>query len=996
MSKRPTLRSMLTLLVLAVAGPLGGLLAYSTYAGLQANAAAARASAFTLAQLSAANVYDLLTDAGGALARLADRPLVRAFDPVQCDPLLEEVPVLDPRFADVVLADPAGRVVCSAVARPAGSALAEAGWSGRATSQRAFVVGEPFKDPVTGRWVAMLAYPVTGSDGQVGGLGLALDLARFEAAWRSLALPPGAVISIVNERGVIVARSLDAEQWVGRGARGVEIVDTVLTQAEGQVQARGVDGQERLYGFARVAGSDWHVYAGVPTELVLAETNAIAGRSLGLALLGTLLVVGLTVGVSQRIERPARQLAQAARAIAQTGELTRAPVAGPAELAEVAEQFNAMLDARRLAEVRLQRTHRALTLLSAVNQALVHTDDEQKLLDETCRLAVTVGGYQMAWVGYAEDDPARTVRPVAARGVEAGYLELAAITWADTERGRGPTGIAIRTGQNSLARNILDNPDYAPWQAAARERGYASSAAIPLRASDPVRVFGALNIYAAEPDAFDADEVRLLSELADDLAFGLGALRRWAERNQAVAALRESEERLARVVETVPDAITIVDAAGQIMFANAAAERILGLTRSHLTGRQYDDPAWRITAMDGGPFPPEALPFAQVMRSGQAVYGVEHAIEHPDGRRVVLSINAAPLREASGALSGMVAAISDITERQAAEAERERLLAREQAAHAEAAAGRARLADVLERMGDAFVALDVDWRYTYMNRKAGQIFNRRPEAMLGRHIWTEFPEDIGQPFYHAYYRAVETQIPVTLEEYYPPYDRWFENRVYPSADGLAIFFQDITERKRAEAVLAEAYRKTEETLALLQSVLDNAPIGLAFVDRDYRFVRLNAALAEINGLALEAHLGRCVAEVLPGLWPTLEPLYRGVLETGQPVVNVEVSGETAAAPGQERHWLANYYPVQAAGGLILGVGVVVLEITERRRTAEAAVRERDFSNVALDSLPGIVYLYDYTGKFLRWNRNFEVVSGYPADEIARMSPLDYFVGAEKA
>jgi len=111
---------------------------------------------------------------------------------------------------------------------------------------------------------------------------------------------------------------------------------------------------------------------------------------------------------------------------------------------------------------------------------------------------------------------------------------------------------------------------------------------------------------------------------------------------------------------------------------------------------------------------------------------------------------------------------------------------------------------------------------------------------------------------------------------------------------------------------------------------------------------------------------------------------------------VEVSGETAAAPGQERHWLANYYPVQAAGGLILGVGVVVLEITERRRTAEAAVRERDFSNVALDSLPGIVYLYDYTGKFLRWNRNFEVVSGYPADEIARMSPLDYFVGAEKA
>jgi len=96
-------------------------------------------------------------------------------------------------------------------------------------------------------------------------------------------------------------------------------------------------------------------------------------------------------------------------------------------------------------------------------------------------------------------------------------------------------------------------------------------------------------------------------------------------------------------------------------------------------------------------------------------------------------------------------------------AEREQLLAGEQAARAEAEAARAHIANILESMGDAFVALDTEWRYTYMNQKAGQIFNRRPEDMIGKHIWTEFPEGIGQPFYKAYYKAVETQTPIYLE-----------------------------------------------------------------------------------------------------------------------------------------------------------------------------------------------------------------------------------------
>lgn len=118
---------------------------------------------------------------------------------------------------------------------------------------------------------------------------------------------------------------------------------------------------------------------------------------------------------------------------------------------------------------------------------------------------------------------------------------------------------------------------------------------------------------------------------------------------------------------------------------------------------------------------------------------------------------------------------------------------------------------LIERVSDGFVALDRDWRYTYVNQKAAEFLQRKkPEDLIGRHIWTEYPEGIGQPFYHAYYKAMETQEPVFLEEHYEPWDRWFENRIYPSAEGLTIYFTEITDRKRAE-------RKIKNDASLLDS-----------------------------------------------------------------------------------------------------------------------------------------------------------------------------------
>ncbi len=141
------------------------------------------------------------------------------------------------------------------------------------------------------------------------------------------------------------------------------------------------------------------------------------------------------------------------------------------------------------------------------------------------------------------------------------------------------------------------------------------------------------------------------------------------ERKQFEAALKEQKELLESITKTSPVGITVVEKNGKISFANPAAEKILGLKEKAIKQRFYDDPLWHITDLSGKPFPTEKLPFIQVMRTGLPVYGVKHAIEWPDGRRVLLSINAAPIKDKEGNTTSMVASIEDITLRYRAEKE---------------------------------------------------------------------------------------------------------------------------------------------------------------------------------------------------------------------------------------------------------------------------------------------------------------------------------------
>jgi PAS domain S-box-containing protein len=195
---------------------------------------------------------------------------------------------------------------------------------------------------------------------------------------------------------------------------------------------------------------------------------------------------------------------------------------------------------KRLAET-LWQTSRALKAITACRQALIRATNEKELLNEVCRIIVEVGGYRMAWVGYAERDADKSVHPVAQKGFDEGYVEQLNLTWADKERGRGPTGKAIRRGKPVICRDTQGDPGVAFVREEVRKRGYASILALPVKEA---HTFGVLTIYATEPNAFDDEEINLLLGLANDLAYGIMALRGRVEQRRAEAALKESEREL--------------------------------------------------------------------------------------------------------------------------------------------------------------------------------------------------------------------------------------------------------------------------------------------------------------------------------------------------------------------------------------------------------------------------------------------------------------------
>ncbi|GAB4241637.1 MAG: hypothetical protein Kow00121_67760 [Elainellaceae cyanobacterium] len=242
--------------------------------------------------------------------------------------------------------------------------------------------------------------------------------------------------------------------------------------------------------------------------------------------------------------------------------------------------------------------------------------------------------------------------------------------------------------------------------------------------------------------------------------------------------------------------------------------------------------------------------------------------------------------------------------------------------------------------------------------------------------------------------------------------RFVESHAVPlqTADGAGLVLavtRDVTERKRAEAEVkqlnaeleqrvAERTAELQRTNSLLGSFFDaasSAAIGLCIHDQSLRFIQINEALAAINGHSVEAHLGKTIAELLPELAPTVNPLLQQVLTTGQPILDLEIVVEVPSQPGVVKYWLASYFPILESNGSneTLGVGVIVFEISDRKR-AEAVLQESNRRWCSLlDNVQLIVVGLDQQGNVEYVNPFFLQLTGYTEKEVLGKYWFNHFL-----
>jgi PAS domain S-box-containing protein len=484
----------------------------------------------------------------------------------------------------------------------------------------------------------------------------------------------------------------------------------------------------------------------------------------------------------------------------------------------------------------VKRLQRSLELFSACNREIIRAETETNLLHNICQLMVDLGGYRFAWVGDVRHDPAQTVELVVYAGEGSAYLESIQVTWADTDLGKGPTGRAIRSGQPCLVQDINTEADYAPWQQSAQQQGYRASIALPLIDRDGV--FGTLNLYATIAKSFHPEEVQLLTQLAADLSYGVATLRANQLRQATEQALQESYAQYDHLVNQIPVGVYKfrMSADGDMQFLYASPR--WGEMNQLDPAAVIADPALAFAVMH----PDEIDAFVQL--NEQARNTLNQFVW--EGRMVINGavrwrhIESAPTPQANGDIiwDGIQYDITEVVQAKQAQAH---LLT-------EATNARDVLSSVFARMHDGIVALDTNWHYTYVNDRAATLLGRPAAELIGKHIWTEFPDGVGKPFYHAYYQAAKQQTVVDLEEYYEPWNRWFENRIYPDAHGLTIYFTETTDRKIAELAIAAS----EQRYASLATA---APVGIFRTDAEGNCLYVNDRWMQIAGLSIDEALG---------------------------------------------------------------------------------------------------------------------------------------------
>jgi PAS domain S-box-containing protein len=291
----------------------------------------------------------------------------------------------------------------------------------------------------------------------------------------------------------------------------------------------------------------------------------------------------------------------------------------------------------------------------------------------------------------------------------------------------------------------------------------------------------------------------------------------------------------------------------------------------------------------------------------------------------------------------------------------------------------------IERVSDAFVALDKIWCYTYMNKRAGEIFGVDPEAMIGKHIWTEFPEGIDQPFYKAYYKAMAEQKYIHLEDYYEPYDKWFANHIYPSPEGLTIYFTDITERKKAE----EKMRINEARLTKSQEI---GKLGYWELEKNSEMIWGSAKTLEIFGFPPD--ISEIPIEKVEACIPAMDKVRQAGVGLISHDESYDIELKIHPADGSPEKYISAIGEIaNDRHGRSLKIMGVVQDITERKIAEQKLLKAYNEIDVILKSITDGFLAVDKNWTVKYWNKAAKDIMRVEQEQIVGKNFWDVFADA---
>ncbi len=613
--------------------------------------------------------------------------------------------------------------------------------------------------------------------------------------------------------------------------------------------------------------------------------------------------------------------------------------------------------AQHAAETRVRQVNRLLATIAETNAMMVRETERSRVMVELCRILVERGEYRMVWFGLA-DWASGELRPAASAGLADAYLGKISVRCDDTPEGRGPLGIAARTGEPVVVNDTEAEPVFLPWRAAAREMGFRSVLGLPLIVGG--EVVGTIGVYAQTTGAFETEETELLARLADTVGYKLRAIEDALERRRAEHALRESEARYRNIVETAQEGIWTIDARGRTTFVNRMMADMLGYSVEEMTGRALfdfmDDEGREISARN-----------IERRREGIAEQH-EFKFLRKDGAAIWTLLNTTPLQDEQG-YAGALAMVTDITERKQAE---EALRASE-----------AMLNKAQEVANTGSWTWDMGSNSVSWSRHTYRLYGANPDDPP-TDLWAWIDACVHADDIPGLRESVASgkrgkSKPTEFRVTWPDGSvHWLygEGEVICNAHGEPVqmvgTLQDVTERKRAELALRESE-------ARLRTVVSNAPVIMFSLDHEGKFVLSEGSGLKSLGLKPGELVGRSVFDVYSE-YPEICADVRRAL-AGEAFIAVTAVGAL--------EYEVYYSPMTGVDGKVQTINGLALDITERKR-ADAALRQSEerFRRV-FEVTPVVMSVTrERDSSFVDLNEAFSEVTGWAREEALGRTDLD--------